>query len=92
MRAVVLQYIMEYTTQDLFHEITLCCYEALDQRRRFSKKKAVQYIHEMLKRRREEYYRLYNPRRNISLNQSFGESDIPVSEWLDLSKWLDNRK
>ena len=34
-----------------------------------------------------EITHLYNPYRNISLNQCFGESKTPVLEWLDLSGW-----
>lgn len=32
---------------------------------------------------------LYNPYRNISLNQCFGDSKASASEWLNLTDWIE---
>jgi len=89
MQAVIHPFLNTYTTQDVLHEMIVCCYEAISQKNIFSKSKATKNIKEMLKRRREEYYKLYNPHRNLSLNQCLGESTTPISEWMNLSKWLE---
>ena len=44
-------------------------------------------IQEMIKEQNRLNSKLYNPYRNISLNQCFGENKVPASEWLNLTDW-----
>ena len=87
MRDVILPRITDSTDQDFLHEMIVCCYEAMHERCSFSKALAVKKIEAMTKQRNRDNHVLYNPYRNISLNQSIGESDVPVSEWMNLSDW-----
>jgi hypothetical protein len=87
MRKVILPYITEYTDQDFLHDLIVCCYEAMNERKAFSKFRAKQIIDTMIRERNRENNILYNPFRNISINQCFGESKVPVSEWMNLSEW-----
>ena len=81
----MLPYLREYTSIDAFHEYILCCYEACGSRgHRFRQKVRTAIDHKIRKYRRDKYI-LYNIRRNISLNQGWGDSKTPVSDWLDLS-------
>lgn len=72
---------------DRLHDMILCCYEAIDERGRFSKRIASQSIAEITAKQQQEYYTLYNPHRNISLDQPLGDSRTPASEWLNVSDW-----
>ncbi len=87
MRDVILPRITVCTDQDYLHEMIVCCYEVMHERRSFSKALAVKKIEAMTIQRNRINHVLYNPYRNISLNQSIGESDVPVSEWMNLSDW-----
>lgn len=61
----------------------LCCYEvAADGRIYNFAKEAKQQILERQKERRKIDNAINNPFRNLSLNQCFGDSKTPVSEWL----------
>ena len=87
MRTVILPYIVESTNQDFLHDLIVCCYEALNERKAFSKLRAKQIIDTMIRERNRENNILYNRFRNISINQCIGESKVPVSEWMNLSEW-----
>ena len=87
MRDVILPRITVFTDQDYLHDMIVCCYEVLRERRSFSKALAVKKIEAMAKQRNREKYTLYNPYRNISLNQSTGDSNVPASDWMNLSGW-----
>jgi hypothetical protein len=65
----------------------LCCYAAVNDNGHFSKNKALGNIRALAQKQRHEQNTLYNPYRNISLNQCFGDSKTPVSEWLNVSGW-----
>ena len=87
MREVIIPRITASTDQDLLHEMIVCCYEVASEYKLFSKAKAVLKIDTMIHIRNRENSILYNPYRNISLNQCVGESHVPVSEWINLSDW-----
>ena len=69
------------------HDLILCCYEAIGDNGRFSGRKASQIIDTMKKKKSSDRNKLYNPYRNISLDQCIGESKTPVSEWLNITDW-----
>lgn len=77
----------ELTTEDELHEMIVCCYEAWDNKRKNPASIARKAISEGIRRRKYEAATLYNGRRNISLNQSFGDSKTPASDFLNLSEW-----
>ena len=83
----VLPLLSTVSEQDELHDLIQCCYETIGGNGRFSKRKASQIIHMMKEKQRRERYTLYNPYRNISLNQCIGESKTPVSEWLNITDW-----
>jgi hypothetical protein len=72
---------------DDLHEMELICLEEMQK----PKKKALSFAQERIRSHfREEANKqriLYNPSRNISLNQCVGESKTPVSEWLNTTGW-----
>ena len=87
MREVIIPRITASTDQDLLHEMIVCCFEVANVHKTFSKTKAASSIETMVQKRNRESNILYNPYRNISLNQCVGESRVPVSEWMNLSDW-----
>ena len=87
MQEVILSQITAMTDRDWLHEMIVCCYEVLNERQTFSKARVVKKIEEIKKQRNHENNTLYNPFRNISMNQCIGKSDTPVSEWMNFSDW-----
>lgn len=70
----------------------LCCYEVLAERKTDYANRAVALIIERQQEEQKKNYSIYNPYRNISFDQCFGESKAPVSDWLMLpgqSEWDD---
>ena len=65
----------------------LCCFEAVNVNGHFSRTKAFNNIQALIKKQKQEQNKLYNPHRNISLDQCVGDSTTPVSEWFNLSDW-----
>ena len=65
----------------------LCCYEVWSENAAFSEIQAIERIEKMQAEKARELRLLYNPFRNISLNQSLGGNDVPISEWMLLSDW-----
>ena len=49
--------------------------------------RARERIREHFREENNKRRTLYNPARNISLNQCIGESKTPVSEWLNVTGW-----
>ncbi len=92
-RKVIIPFLTEKTTEDQFHDMILCCYEiAAGGRHNSFANEAKQQIMEMQKEERKRDNAINNPYRNFSLNQCFGDSKTPVSEWLippGQSEWDD---
>ena len=84
---VLLDFLSELTTEDEFHEMILCCYEAWKVQKRSPANYARAAIADGIKKRKHEAATLYNKRRNISLDQCFGESKTPAANILNLSDW-----
>ena len=72
---------------DDLHDMLLCCYEEQSKSKIFSTRRVRLRIQEQIREKNRQLNLLYNPRRNISLNQCVGDSDTPVSEWLNVSGW-----
>ena len=84
----MLPYLNEEISEDDFHEIIQICLSE-NRNSRKSRINCVRLrIDQFLKEQRKVQSILYNSRRNISLNQCIGESKTPVSDWLDLDKYL----
>ena len=77
----------ELTTEDELHEMIVCCYEAWNAKSNNPADHARKAIAEGIKKRKREACTLYNKRRNISLNQCYGDSNTPASDFLILSDW-----
>ena len=86
-REIILSHLTENTDAEALHDMILCCYEAYDERRRLSKSDAIINIRTLTRKQKRDRNTLYNPHRNISLNQCIGDSKTPVSDWLNLSEW-----
>lgn len=71
----------------MLHDMIMCCYEAFNKDGRFSKSNAIMNIQTLIREQKRDRNTLYNPYRNISLDQCIGGSKRPVSDWLDLSEW-----
>lgn len=84
---VIIQFIKKSTTEDELHEMILCCYDAWAHSKRDAASRAITAIKDYFSERNREENILYNPYRNISLNQCIGDSTTPVSEWLNVSDW-----
>lgn len=75
------------TDEDAFHNMIMCCYEAVNENGHFSKQKAFINMRALIQKQKHDQNTLYNPYRNISLDQCFGDSKTPVSEWLNVTDW-----
>ena len=84
---VLLDFLSEKTTEDDLHEMILCCYEAWNIQKRKPAEHARAAIADGIKKRKCEASTLYNKRRNISLDQCFGESKTPAADFLNLTEW-----
>lgn len=74
--------------EDHFQDLVLAYYSA----RKVSPKKnryteIRSHVQMMLKEHNRADNILYNPHRNISLNQCFGDSNAPAADWLNLTDW-----
>lgn len=65
----------------------LCCFDAWAYSKRGAASRAAAAIESYFSERNRENKILYNPYKNISLDQCIGESKTPVSEWLNISDW-----
>ena len=81
-------FMTESTSEDFLHEMIVCCYSIKEI---YKGKKLVEYayksISEIIKKENKEVRYLYNPYKNISLDQCVGDSIKPVSDWLNVSTW-----
>ena len=82
--AVISEFLSEYTTDDDFHDMIKLCYEAWKLSPENPDDSARQMISKNIKDKKFEAAVLYS-RRNISLNQCFGDSKTPAGEFLNLS-------
>ena len=82
--AVISEFLNEYTTDDDFHDMIELCYEAWKLSPENPADLARQMISKNIKDKKFEAAVLYS-RRNISLNQCFGDSNTPAGEFLNLS-------
>ena len=82
-------FITESTSVDFFHDMIVCCLSAKGKYKgdRFIER-VSNLIFEASKKRNDEIHYLYNPYKNISINQCIGDGKIPVSDWLNLSDWF----
>ena len=69
-------------TLDDFHEMALICLEEMKEPNKKAISSAQKRIRDHFREERHKQRILYNPSRNISLNECIGESKTPVSEWL----------
>lgn len=84
---VMLPFLNYQLSEDDFHEmVSLCCCISDRVRDRFVKR-ATEAIRDFFAEQRRENNILYNPYRNISLDQSYGDSNSCVSDWLNVSDW-----
>lgn len=87
MQSFILTYGSDITDRDTLHDWFVCCYESVAEKGRFSKALALQKVQTMTQKKKRDQNTLYNPYRNISLNQCIGDSKTPVSEWLNVTGW-----
>lgn len=69
---IMLPFLSDKTTEDIFHEMIAICYEAEGANHKVRCAKAKREIIEYLKAQKKEKQTLYNEHRNISFNQSYG--------------------
>lgn len=74
-------------TPDDFHEMALICLEEMKEPNKKAISSAQKRIRDHFREERHKQRILYNPSRNISLNECIGESKTPVSEWLNVAGW-----
>ena len=77
---------------DAFHDIAVICLEEINVSNKRTRLNAQERIRNHFREENNKQRILYNPSRNISLNQCIGESKTPVSEWLNVGwrEWDDN--
>ena len=67
--------------------MVLICLEAMQKPNKKALAVARERIRYYFREESKKQRILYNPSRNISLNQCLGESKTPVSEWLNVTGW-----
>ena len=82
----MLPFLSDLTSQDDFHEMITCCLEAWANQRKNPATYAHEVISEYIKAQKRDLNTLYG-KRNISLDQCFGDSKTPAGEFLNLSDW-----
>ena len=84
---VMIPFLNHQLTEDNFHEIIAICYAVPTHKRDRFNDRATKAIRNFLTEQQRENNILYNPHRNISLNQSFDNGRSLVSDWLNVSDW-----
>ncbi len=81
-------FITESTSSDFFHDIIICSLSTWRKYKgdRFTER-VTNLISEIIKRKSDETRNLYNPHKNISIDQCIGDSKVPVSDWFNLTNW-----
>ena len=82
--SVISEFLNEFTTIDDFHDMIKLCLEAWQLSNKNPADLARQMITDNIQTKKFEAAVLYS-RRNISLNQCFGDSKTPAGEFLNLS-------
>ncbi len=80
------------TDPDQLHDMIVFCLEEGSRSKAAFKLIVRKRIEELIREKKRVDNHLYNPYRNISLNQCCGDSKTPASEWLNLSgkqEWED---
>ena len=86
-------FITESTSQDFFHDIIVYSLDAWERCRGDKFTECVaNLISGAIKKKNDETRNLYNPYKNISIDQCIGDSKAPVSEWLNLSTAIPLKK
>lgn len=72
--------------EDFFEDLVLYCEEADHSASggRF-RDRALRIVETALRRQRQETNKLYNPYRNLYLDKCYGDSKIPLGEWMHFS-------
>lgn len=84
----ILPFLDKHNTEDDVHEMVAICLEVYyTEKKRNAEHIVKERISSYFKQRNQETNKLYNPWRNISIDQCFGESGMPVSEWINLTGW-----
>lgn len=84
---VLLPFLHPRLTEDDFQQMVLLCCETQARTKRAFTCAATEAIKNHRAQQRRENNALYNPYRNISLDQCIGGSKSPVGSWLNLSDW-----
>lgn len=84
---VIVPFLHPKLTEDDFHKMVELYYEVKQQTKCRLIEKAIEAIRGCFAEQRRENNALYNPYRNISLNQCIGDSRSPVSDWLNTNDW-----
>lgn len=83
--STILPFLCANTSEDDFHEMIVLCYTKNVHKNRHNQEKASSAISSFFKEKQREENTIYNPHRNISFNQCFGDSNVPLSEWLNVT-------
>ena len=86
-REAITPFLRSGISLDDFHEMVLICLEVMQKPNKKALSFAQEQIRYYFREERQKHRILYNPSRNISLNQCIGESKTPVSEWLNVTGW-----
>ncbi|MEA4911555.1 MAG: hypothetical protein VB092_02950 [Oscillospiraceae bacterium] len=85
---IISPFLQEKLSEDEFQECVLAyCAEMHTNGKASRRDRVRERIRKSTAERRREENAIYNPYRNISLNQCFGESKVPISEWMNLTDW-----
>lgn len=73
--------------EDFFSMLVLLCLEAnsVTSSRNAFRKQACELIQTAINKKKQEASKLYNPHRNICLDQCYGESKTPLGAWMDFT-------
>ena len=83
----MLPFLYPTLTQDDFHKMIELYYDMKQQGKYQLNERATDAIRKYFVAQRRENNTLYNPYRNISLDQCVGDSQSPVSDWLNTGDW-----
>lgn len=84
---IILQYLSGSTEKDDFYEMIAICLETRGSTSKVRKARARKSIEEYFQVQHKERATLYNDYRNISFNQTVGDRQNLVSDWLNVSDW-----
>lgn len=75
--------------EDFFNTLVCLCAEANQRSVSLSafQHQATRLIYSTLEEQKRETYALYNPFKNLQLDQCYGNSQTPLGSWIDFSKY-----